>query len=101
MHPWHKEVTCCAHLRYSSLHFCARPMIPSVLFFCAVQSGMDNVRNITGSPIAGIDPHELLDTRPLCHGERSKLQTATCVPCKQPRRLPHAALACSTPACLH
>ncbi|KAL4420573.1 hypothetical protein ABPG75_010229 [Micractinium tetrahymenae] len=30
-------------------------------------SGMDNVRNITGSPIAGIDPHELLDTRPLCH----------------------------------
>ena len=34
----------------------------------AVQSGMDNVRNITGSPIAGIDPHELVDTRPLCHG---------------------------------
>ncbi len=34
----------------------------------AVQSGMDNVRNITGSPIAGIDPHELIDTRPLCHG---------------------------------
>ena len=28
-------------------------------------SGMDNVRNITGSPIAGLDPHELLDTRPL------------------------------------
>lgn len=30
-------------------------------------SGMDNVRNITGSPIAGIDPHELIDSRPLCH----------------------------------
>ncbi|PSC71680.1 ferredoxin-nitrite reductase [Micractinium conductrix] len=30
-------------------------------------SGMDNVRNITGSPIAGIDPHELVDTRALCH----------------------------------
>lgn len=30
---------------------------------------MDNVRNITGSPIAGIDPHELVDTRPLCHGK--------------------------------
>jgi ferredoxin-nitrite reductase len=29
---------------------------------------MDNVRNITGSPVAGIDPHELVDTRPLCHG---------------------------------
>lgn len=27
------------------------------------QSGMDSVRNLTGSPIAGIDPHELLDTR--------------------------------------
>lgn len=30
-------------------------------------SGMDNVRNITGSPIAGIDPHEMVDTRPLTH----------------------------------
>ena len=27
-------------------------------------SGADNVRNITGSPTAGIDRHELLDTRP-------------------------------------
>ena len=35
----------------------------------SVMSGMDNVRNITGSPIAGIDPHELLDSRPLCHGK--------------------------------
>lgn len=31
----------------------------------SVMSGMDNVRNMTGSPIAGIDPHELLDVRPL------------------------------------
>lgn len=29
-------------------------------------SGMDNVRNMVGSPIAGIDPHELIDTRALC-----------------------------------
>src|SRR5919204_493596 len=28
-------------------------------------SGADNVRNVTGSPLAGIDPHELHDTRPL------------------------------------
>lgn len=28
-------------------------------------SGMDNVRNLTGSPIAGLDPHELVDVRPL------------------------------------
>ena len=28
-------------------------------------SGADNIRNITGSPTAGIDPQELYDTRPL------------------------------------
>jgi ferredoxin-nitrite reductase len=31
----------------------------------SVQSGMDNVRNITGSPVAGIDADELFDTREL------------------------------------
>lgn len=30
-----------------------------------VQSGMDNVRNITGDPLAGIDGDELFDTREL------------------------------------
>jgi ferredoxin-nitrite reductase len=29
-------------------------------------AGADNIRNLTGSPAAGIDPHELYDTRPLC-----------------------------------
>ena len=29
-------------------------------------SGADNIRNITGSPTAGIDPQEIIDTRPLC-----------------------------------
>jgi len=29
-------------------------------------AGADNLRNITGSPTAGIDPEELIDTRPLC-----------------------------------
>ena len=29
----------------------------------SIQSGMDNVRNLTGSPVAGIDPDELVDTR--------------------------------------
>ncbi|HYL34021.1 MAG TPA: NirA family protein [Stellaceae bacterium] len=28
-------------------------------------AGADNIRNITGSPTAGIDPSELIDTRPL------------------------------------
>lgn len=31
----------------------------------SVQSGMDNVRNITGSPVAGLDADELIDTRQL------------------------------------
>ncbi|MGF1481390.1 MAG: ferredoxin--nitrite reductase [Cyanophyceae cyanobacterium] len=31
----------------------------------SVQSGMDNVRNITGSPMAGLDANELIDTRGL------------------------------------
>lgn len=30
-------------------------------------SGVDNVRNITASPTAGIDPQEFLDTRPFAH----------------------------------
>lgn len=29
-------------------------------------SGADNVRNITGDPLAGADPQALIDTRPLC-----------------------------------
>jgi ferredoxin-nitrite reductase len=29
-------------------------------------AGADNIRNLTGSPAAGIDPQELCDTRPLC-----------------------------------
>lgn len=31
----------------------------------SIQSGMDNVRNITGSPVAGIEEGELFDTREL------------------------------------
>lgn len=30
-------------------------------------SGVDNVRNITASPTAGVDPQELIDTRPFAH----------------------------------
>ena len=29
-------------------------------------AGADNIRNVTGMPTAGIDPQELLDTRPFC-----------------------------------
>jgi ferredoxin-nitrite reductase len=30
-------------------------------------SGADNIRNLTANPTCGIDPHELIDTGPLCH----------------------------------
>ncbi|QNI86629.1 ferredoxin--nitrite reductase [Synechococcus sp. PROS-7-1] len=30
----------------------------------SIQSGFDNPRNVTGNPLAGIDPHEIVDTRP-------------------------------------
>jgi ferredoxin-nitrite reductase len=38
----------------------------SDLGLVAKGSGADNIRNVTGSPLAGIDAQELLDTRPLC-----------------------------------
>ncbi len=30
------------------------------------QTGLDNVRNVFGHPLSGVDPAELIDTRPLC-----------------------------------
>lgn len=32
----------------------------------SLMSGLDNLRNMVGSPIAGIDPYEVYDTRKLC-----------------------------------
>lgn len=46
------------------------PDVPEILDGLArvgltsLQSGMDNVRNPVGNPLAGIDPHEIVDTRP-------------------------------------
>jgi ferredoxin-nitrite reductase len=34
------------------------------LGLCSRGSGADNIRNVTGTPTAGIDPDELIDTRP-------------------------------------
>jgi ferredoxin-nitrite reductase len=41
-------------------------MLESVqdLGLCSRGSGADNIRNVTGTPTAGIDPQELIDTRP-------------------------------------
>merc|ERR1719502_2211887 len=32
----------------------------------SLHSALDNVRNMVGSPLAGIDEHEMVDTRPFC-----------------------------------
>ena len=40
------------------------------------QSGMDSVRNLTGSPVAGLDPHEQLDVRPLLRAMNAALHGA-------------------------
>ena len=37
------------------------------------QSGHDNPRNVTGNPLAGIDPEEFLDTRPLVEAIQAAL----------------------------
>jgi ferredoxin-nitrite reductase len=38
------------------------------LGMCSRGSGADNIRNVTGSATAGIDPQEIADTRPLAKG---------------------------------
>jgi ferredoxin-nitrite reductase len=45
----------------------AIPVIETILDLglCSKGSGADNIRNVTGSATAGIDPQELADTRPL------------------------------------
>ncbi|SBO44171.1 ferredoxin--nitrite reductase [Cyanobium sp. NIES-981] len=47
------------------------------------QSGHDNPRNITGNPLAGIDPEEYLDTRPVVQAIQERLFRAD-----GPRNLP-------------
>ena len=47
------------------------------------QSGHDNPRNITGNPLAGIDPEEIVDTRPLVLAIQARLLGPT-----GPRNLP-------------
>ena len=46
----------------------AQPLLEEMmdLGLVARGSGADNIRNVTGSPLAGVDPQELIDTRPLC-----------------------------------
>jgi len=52
-------------LRASGLRMCQISSSGFRQLLTSVQSGMDNVRNITGDPVAGIDAEELFDTREL------------------------------------
>lgn len=47
------------------------------------QSGHDNPRNITGNPLAGLDPEEIVDTRPLTDAIQAALLSE-----QAPRNLP-------------
>ena len=71
-----------------------------------IQSGLDNVRNPVGSPLAGIDPHEIVDTRPYVTlineytvnaGRGNPMARRTHSP-RQPGRGPSAARAAVRPA---
>ena len=58
-------------------------------------AGADNIRNVTGSPTAGIDPQELIDTRPLRRASctTSSCTTASCTACRASSTSPSTAAA--------
>ena len=61
------DVTTRANLQIREIGAAAAPEILTRLADLGLTSrgaGADNVRNVTGSPTAGIDPQELIDTRP-------------------------------------
>jgi ferredoxin-nitrite reductase len=61
------HVTTRANLQIREIEACnAVAMIEAIqdLGLCSRGSGADNIRNVTGTPTAGIDPQELIDTRP-------------------------------------
>ena len=61
------DVTTRANLQIREIAAAAAPEVLTRLADLGLTSrgsGADNVRNVTGSPTAGIDPQELIDTRP-------------------------------------
>ena len=62
-------------------------------------SGADNIRNITASPITGIDPDELLDVAPLAEAITTISSTrATCMACQENSTSPSMVVAPFGPA---
>ncbi len=63
----YSHVTTRANLQIREIEPCnAVAMIEAIqdLGLCTRGAGADNIRNVTGTPTAGIDPQELIDTRP-------------------------------------
>jgi ferredoxin-nitrite reductase len=63
----YSHVTTRANLQMREIEPCnAVAMVEAIqdLGLCSRGSGADNIRNVTGTPTAGIDPQELIDTRP-------------------------------------
>jgi ferredoxin-nitrite reductase len=61
------HVTTRANIQVREIEACnAVAMVEAIqdLGLCSRGSGADNIRNVTGTPTAGIDPQELIDTRP-------------------------------------
>jgi ferredoxin-nitrite reductase len=61
------DVTTRANLQIREIPAAAAPEVLlrlSEIGLTSRGSGADNIRNVTGSPTAGIDPQELIDTRP-------------------------------------
>ena len=61
------DITTRANLQIREIAAAAAPEVLTRLADLGLTSrgaGADNVRNVTGSPTAGIDPQELIDTRP-------------------------------------
>ena len=61
------HVTTRANLQVREIEACnAVAVVEAIqdLGLCSRGSGADNIRNVTGTPTAGIDPQELIDTRP-------------------------------------
>jgi len=63
------DVTTRANLQIREIAAASAPAVLSSIQELGLTSrgaGADNIRNVTGSPTAGIDPQELIDTRSLC-----------------------------------
>lgn len=65
----HVDVTTRANLQIRGIEAQHGPEVLTRLYDLGIVNrgaGADNIRNVTGSPTAGIDPDELIDTRALC-----------------------------------